>query len=117
MTMFFFFFEGQSMWRQYMKELGIQGTIDYLRGKGLPARWPEMVVDPEEFGSLIAKAGNYKSRCPYFGDYWLHGGIGSFECRAAGEMIPGIAWYKVCSADFEKCPFYKMKTAARQGQP
>ena len=104
-----FFFEEPARWRQYMEELGIQRAIDYLNDKGLPATWPEMVVDKEAFGAVFENEGkpHYRSQCPHYEGYWLLGGIGSVQCKAEGELIPGLAWYAVCSKGYEQCPFYK----------
>ena len=104
-----FFFDEPQKWRQYMEELGIQGVIDYLRAKDLPCEWPQKVPDPENPATLKATvtASSYKSRCPYYRGYWLCGGIGGVECAAAGEIIPGIVWYKTCSEKHIDCPFYK----------
>ena len=114
--MFFFFFteEAEPVWRKYMEELGIQRCVDDLRAKGLPHTWPMQVVDKEDPCTLKATvtASCYKSRCPHYDGYWLHGGTGSVECRAAGELVPGVVWYCVCSKDHEKCPFYREKEEA-----
>ena len=90
--MYFFFCEEGSEpvseencnWRQYMKELGIQKAIDYLKGKGLPYEWPEKVVNLNDPATLKATvtASSYKSQCPHYSGYWLCGGIGSVECAA-----------------------------------
>ncbi|MBQ2785939.1 MAG: hypothetical protein IJF02_05500 [Oscillospiraceae bacterium] len=109
--MYFFFYEEESklVWRQYMEELGIQKAIDSLKAKGLPCEWPEKVVDLNDPATLKATvtASLYKSQCPHYGGYWLCGGTGSVECAAAGELLPGIVWYEVCSKEHCKCPFYK----------
>ena len=109
MTMFFF--EREPVWRQHMEELGIQKVVDNLKRKGLPCEWPTEVVNPENVFALKAKvtAGCYKSNCPHYEGYWLHGGAGSVECAAAGELLPGVVWYETCSKRHEECPFYKPK--------
>lgn len=104
-----FFFMEEEKWHQYMDELGIQETIDYLREKGLPANWPTEIVDPSEFGTCYLQDGKpwYKSDCPNYEGYYLCGCIGSVKCSTAGELLPGIVQYKVCSREYTKCPFYK----------
>ena len=108
--MFFFMEEEKPLvWRQYMEELGIQRIIDSLKQKGLPCQWPLKVADPNEPYTLKAHPYMYPSRCPHFGGYWLRGGTGGVDCKAAGEMLPGVVWYEVCLKEFEKCPFYGRK--------
>lgn len=104
-----FFFGEEPAWQKYRQELGIQRAVDYLTGKGLPARWPEQVPDPKEYGCLYIPGGKpyNRSRCPEYEGYYLHGGCGGVKCRAAAEILPGIAWDTVCRNDFTKCPFYK----------
>lgn len=86
-----FFFDEEETWRKHMKEMGIQEAVDYLREKGLPANWPAGVVNPKGAGE----------------GYYLCGGIGSIQCKTAGELLPGVVQYKVCSKDYKKCPFFK----------
>ena len=90
-------------------ELGLQKTVDYLQAKGLPSQWPLCVPDPEDKYAVKATvtAGSYKSQCPYYRGYWLHGGCGGVECAAAGEVVPGCVWYNLCSKEYTGCPFYK----------
>lgn len=97
------------IWREHMDELGIQETIDYLRGKNLPANWPTMVLDPSgEYVQYLPEGKPwYKSDCPYYEGYYLCGGCGSVACKTAGELLPGIVHYKVCGKDYKICPFYK----------
>lgn len=92
-----------------MDRLGIQEAIDYLTAKGLPANWPMETVDPSKPGSCYLPAGKpwYKSACPHYEGYYLGGCIGSVRCAAAGELLPGIVQHKVCSKEYDKCPFYK----------
>ena len=92
-----------------MDELGIQETIDYLKEKGLPANWPTGVVTPGGVGVCYLPDGKpwYQSKCPHYEGYYLHGGTGSVQCAAAGELLPGIVQYKVCSKEYGECPFYK----------
>lgn len=104
-----FFFMEEEVWRQHMDELGIRETIDYLIAKGLPANWPTGIVDPAGNGVCYLPGGKpwYKSACPHYVGYYLHGGLGTVRCNAAGELLPGIVHYKVCSKEYGKCPFYK----------
>ena len=103
---------GYGTWSErYIVELGIQREIDALEKKGLPSHWPMCVPDITEPFVLKATvtASNYKSRCPHYRGYWLHGGCGGVECGAAGEIIPGGVWYSICSKGYTECPFYKEK--------
>lgn len=104
-----FFFEKEQRWRQYVNELGIQKAVDYLKSKGLPHEWPLEVPDLQDPGTLkvVKTARSYKSPCPYYEGMWLCGGIGGVECAAAGELVPGHAWYAVCGENHTSCPFYK----------
>lgn len=104
-----FFFMQDEVWRQHMDELGIRETIDYLIAKGLPANWPTGIVDPAGYGVCYLPGGKpwYKSDCPHYEGYYLHGGLGTVRCNTAGELLPGIVHHKVCSKEFNKCPFYK----------
>ena len=97
------------IWRKYRKELGIQKTVDYLTAKGLPARWPEEIPNPEEWGTLFIPGGKpyNKSDCKNYAGYYLRGGISGVKCDGVDELLPGIVWYHVCRNDFKKCPFYK----------
>ena len=102
-----FLFMKDEIWRQYMDELGIQKTIDYLKAKGLPAEWPTMIVDRNKFGSVFEEKGkpHYQSQCPKYEGYWLHGGTGSIQCSACEELLPSPVWYEVCTKEYGQCPF------------
>lgn len=104
-----FLFMCEEIWRKHMDELGIQEVIDDLRAKGRPAEWPAKVVDPSENGTVYLPEGKpwYKSVCSCYEGYYLCGGTGSVQCRTAGELLPGIVWYQVCSKEYHKCPFHK----------
>lgn len=106
-----FFFQDE-VWRQYMDELGIQETIEALKAKGLPANWPTGVVNPAGVGVCYLEKGKpwYKSECPHYEGYYLHGGTGTVRCTTAGELLPGIVHHKVCSKEYCRCPFYKEET-------
>lgn len=106
------FFFTEEIWREYMQEMGIQETVDYLREKGLPANWPTGVVNPKGAGVCYMLEGKpwYKSECPQYEGYYLCGGTGSVQCKTAGELLPGVVQYKVCSKDYKKCPFFKEET-------
>lgn len=103
----FFFMEKEQLWRRYMEELGLNRVIDNLESRGKPSFWVTQVADPAEPGTLKATvtASSYRSKCPHYDGYWLCGGTGAVECAAAGERLPGIVWYEVCSKEYEKCPF------------
>lgn len=110
-----FLFLEQPAWQKYRQELGIQRTVGYLQEKGLPYWWPEQVPDPNESGTIFVPGGKpyNRSNCPHYEGYYLHGGCGGVSCRAAGEILPGIAWDAVCRNDFTKCPFYKEETCEK----
>ena len=118
--MFFFHCDmGYGEWSErYAAELGIQRMVDDLTQKGLPSRWPMMV--PDITAPFVLKAtvtaGSYKSQCPHYRGYWLHGGCGGVECGAAGEIIPGVVWYNICSKGYTGCPFYKEKEGKKYGK-
>ena len=109
----FFFFEGEKepIWRQYMEELGLQRDIDYLISKGRPWEWVLLIVEIADPYSVFEKQGkpHYVCQCPFMEGYWLHGGCGSVQCGAAGELLPGDVWYNICSRKHTACPFYKNK--------
>lgn len=111
------FFFDNPLWQEYGTELGIGTAIEYLERNGHPSGWVTKIVDTESNGSVFLPAGkpHYKCPCPFYEGYWLHGGIGSVQCKAMTELLPGIVWYKVCSQCYEECPFYKMNSSERNG--
>lgn len=104
-----FLFMEEEVWRQHMDALGIQEAIDYLIAKDLPANWPTGVVAPNREGVRYLPGGKpwYQAQCPHYEGYYLCGGLGSVRCSTAGELLPGIVQYKVCSKEYSKCPFYE----------
>lgn len=44
---------------------------------------------------------------PIYRGFWLHGSIGSVECKNA-KIVPRLQWDKVCSKG-SKCQFYEIK--------
>lgn len=106
-----FFPDPDPDWWTYREALGIQKVVDSLKAKGLPSDWPMKTVDPKDPDTLKDNV-HYKSQCPYYRGYWLHGGCGSVECSAAvtftaGEILPGVVWYELCHDKHTQCPFYK----------
>ena len=103
-----FFFE-MEVWREYAEELGIARVIRDLEARGKVTTWVTKVVDPGEFGSVFEEMGkpHYRSGCPSYEGYWLHGGTGAVQCRAAGELLPGVVWYNICEKRHDTCPFCK----------
>ena len=71
----------------------------YLLSQNLPVRWITEVVDKNAFGAVYVKDGKF----------WLHGSIGSVECKKCEKLLPGLQWDKVCSKEFSKCQFYEIK--------
>ena len=92
-----------------MDELGITATIRHLEEMGRPAEWPQFVVDPTgEFVSFLPQGKPwYRSRCPCYEGYYLHGGVGSVKCTSSEEVLPGVVWDNLCSGKFAECPYYK----------
>lgn len=80
-----------------------------LEEKGYSAEWITETVDPNEAGAVFipSRKRMYRSDCPYYKGYWLCGHIGSVECEAHAELIPGLQWDILCSKDFTKCKFYE----------
>ena len=109
--MFLFMDEKQPCWWRYIDVLGIQSVIDNLKEKGLPARWPTQVPDPAAFGTLFLPKGKgfscYKSACPSYEGFYLHGGIGAVKCKTCQELLPGIVIDKMCQKDYTACPYHK----------
>lgn len=103
-----FFFEMEE-WRKYMKELGIQQAVEHLQAKGLPAQWPTKVADPNDSSTFFLQKGKpyNKSNCPCYEGYYLDGLFGAVKCSGTGELLPGIVWDKVCSKNFNICPYFK----------
>lgn len=83
----------------------------YLLSQNLPVGWITEVVDKNAFGAVYVKDGKpwYKSKCPFYRGFWLHGSIGSVECEKCEKLLPGLQWDKVCSKEFSKCQFYEIK--------
>lgn len=109
--MFLFMEEIKPCWWEHIETLGIQAVIDNLTGKGLPARWPIMVPDPDAFGTEYLPKGKgfscYKAECQSYEGYYLHGGISAVKCKTCPELLPGIVIDKMCRQDFTACPYYK----------
>lgn len=114
MAMFLF----MEVWRQCSEELGIDKVVRDLTQRGKPTSWVTRTVDPENPGAVFEKMGkpHYPSACPCYEGYWLLGGTGSVQCRAAGELLPGIVWYGVCSKGHEGCPFYRKEHGNETGK-
>ena len=85
-----FFFEMEA-WREYAEELGINQVIRDLEAKGRPAIWVTSVVDPGAFGAVYEAHGkpHYRSGCPGYEGYWLHGGTGAVQCSAYSGLCTG----------------------------
>lgn len=79
-----------------------------LEEKGMPSAWITETVDTTEKCAFFCKGGRpwYKSQCEHYEGYWLLGGIGSVQCSACRELLPGLMWQTTCREQFENCPFY-----------
>lgn len=76
-----------------------------LQSRGMLAAWIQKTVDVNAEGAQFLKNGgsSYKSSCPCYSGFWLNGGIGSVQCSSCSSLLPGIAWYLICSRQSEKC--------------
>ncbi|MBQ8248053.1 MAG: hypothetical protein IJZ42_13075 [Lachnospiraceae bacterium] len=73
-----------------------------------PSAWIYNVIDTSEpFAMFLRKGkGNYKSSCPHYEGYWLLGGSGSVQCKAADGLLPGLQYSLFCAKNCENCKFY-----------
>ena len=110
----------QPCWWVYLEELGIQQVIDNLKAKGLPARWPAQVADPNASYTFFHPFGKgfscYKSDCPHYEGYYLDGIRGAVRCQKCPELLPGIVVDTMCRKNFEACPYYRKEEEATDGQ-
>lgn len=95
----------------YMTLPGFIKAKRHLEDSGHPSEWLTEVVDTTQKGACFLKSGRpwYRSLCPYYEGYWLHGGVGSVQCAACRNILPGLVWDTTCKEGFEKCPFYMEK--------
>jgi hypothetical protein len=82
-----------------------------LEAKGHSFGLVTNVVDTSEPYAMFLKKGghNYKSKCPHYDGYWLLGGTGSVQCKAADGLLPGLQYSLFCEKNCEACLFYKDK--------
>ncbi len=87
----------------------LEQEITRLKEKKKPVDWLLKVVDPKEPTAIFLKDGkaHYRSQCPQYEGFWLDGGIGSVQCKAANQLLPGIFWYRLCQSECSKCPYTK----------
>ncbi len=87
-----------------------QEVITGLKERGCSTEWVTMVVDPDNRFATFVKDGKpwYRSDCQSYEGYWLHGGLGSVQCKAVGQLIPGLFWDLFCKENCEQC-FYHQK--------
>lgn len=80
-----------------------------LEAGGHPSAWITDVVDTTDPYAMFLKKGktNYKSACPHYEGYWLHGGTGSVQCKATDGLLPGLQYTLHCEKNCEACKFYK----------
>lgn len=109
MTMFFF--DKEPVWRQYIKELGIQDVMDSLKEKGYPNQWPAKVADIDSPYTFYHPGGKgwscYRAECPNYEGYYLDGLYGGVKCTGCPEVLPGIVVGTMCRKEFTACPFYR----------
>lgn len=88
---------------------GFRKSKAYLEENGYPSDWIVKVVNLSEKGSVFIKDGKpwNKSDCPYYKGFWLCGSIGSVDCIACSQLLPGLMWQHVCKENFEECPILK----------
>lgn len=87
---------------------GFQKAEADLEAKGKPSCWIFETVDTNDPNAFFLKSGKpwYRSECPCYKGYWLHGGIGSVQCSKCNTPLPGLLWDCVCSKDHTACPVY-----------
>ena len=90
---------------------GFAEAKEKLELGGRPSGWITDVVDTTEPYAMFLKKGkaNYKSACPHYEGYWLLGGTGSVQCRAADGLLPGLQYSLHCEKNCENCLFYRGK--------
>ena len=95
----------------HIDPLNLPGFLEVrnrLESKGHPSGWITQVVDPGNPHAVYLQEGKpwYKSECPLYDGYWLHGGIGSVQCRGVDELLPGLILDTVCTKQYKQCQFY-----------
>jgi len=87
-----------------------------LEAKGKPSYWIHEVVNRETPHAIFLNLGKpfYKSKCPLFEGYWLHGGCGSVQCKASKDLFPGLHLELTCRDNHEVCPYYKAAQVAEK---
>lgn len=101
----FFFMEG---WRKHAEALGLQKMCDDLKRKGYGHEWPMKVYGPEDGATFHSGGGKFHpSPCPFYEGFWWAGGFGAVQCSAAGELLPGAVYERMCRKGHEGCPFWK----------
>ncbi len=83
--------------------------INGMEAYGKPTGWLLQVVDTENPHATFVKDGKpwYRSGCHKYEGYWLDGGLGSVQCKSAGQLIPGMFWQLYCKEECWKCPYCK----------
>ena len=106
--MFFFIEEKESVWRQYMDELGMTAAIEHLERAGYKSAWITKAFGPEDGATYHPHGGKFhKSQCPYYEGWWWAGGFGAVHCNAVDELLPGFIYETMCGKCHTACPFYK----------
>ncbi len=67
------------------------------------------VVDTTNPTAIFVKGGKpwYLSPCPNYVGYWLDGHIGSVQCKASEQLLPGRFWYSFCKEKCQDCPYLR----------
>lgn len=101
--------DGQIRLTAFMDFPGFEEARQRLKSKGKPYAWIDNVVDSTDPYGYFLKNGKpgYLSQCPDYQGYWLLGGMGSVQCAASAQLIPGLHWYITCSQNYENCPLRK----------
>lgn len=83
-----------------------QKVVADLEARGHPSYWVTSTVDVTHPHAIFLKDGKpwYKSPCPHYQGYWLHGG-GSVQCAASDKVLPGIHHQLFCASNCHECEY------------
>lgn len=94
---------------QFIDLPGFRKVEAGLEARGKPSSWIFETVDPENKHAFFLKSGKpwYRSACPFYTGYWLHGGCGSVQCEMSESLVPGLQWDLTCSKNHMSCPLFE----------